>query len=251
MTLADLSGKTIVITGASSGIGRSVAVLVSQLGGDAVLIARRQDQLEKTAELMTRTPAIYVYDLQDIDGIGPLIRRVICDLGAADGLVHCAGVLPIVGLRGITQSMAEKTMRINFYAFIELAKHLTAVGAYRSGMSLVGISSYGASRGAAGKTLYSASKAALEAAVRCLAVELAAKQIRVNCVAPGVVRTPLVADYVKQADSSEDIREALSRQYLGIGDPSDVASLVAFMLSSSSQFITGATLPVDGGKVSW
>ena len=250
MDLVDLSGKKIVITGASSGVGRAVAILVSQLGGHGVLIARRGDELQKTADMMKGHSALYVSDLEDIDRIGDLVRRLVDEQGPVDGFVHCAGVLTTVGLRGITTPVVEKTMKINFYSFLELAKNLTASGAYRPGMSMVGISSAAASQGHLGKTLYSASKAALESAIRCLARELAPKNIRANCVAPAIIRTPLLDLYLKQAGASNNVREALARQYLGIGEPEDVAAMVAFLLSSASRLITGATLPVDGGKLS-
>ena len=250
MNLIDLSDKRIVITGASSGIGRAVAILVSQLGGHGVLIARRRDELQKTADQMDVKPALYISDLQNIDQIGELVKKILDDQGSVDGFVHCAGVLTTVGLRGLAPSVVEKTMKINLYSFLELAKHFTASGAYRPGMSMVGMSSAAASQGHLGKTIYSASKAALESAIRCLARELSPANIRVNSVAPAIIRTPLVDSYLKQAGTSNNVREALARQYLGIGEPEDVAAMIAFLLSNASRLITGATLPVDGGKLS-
>lgn len=249
MNLIDLSDKRIVITGASSGIGRAVAILVSQLGGHGVLIARRGDELRKTSELMEGNHARYIFDLQCIDQIGDLVSRFVDEQGPVDGFVHCAGIQTTVALRAITPALVEKNMKIHLYAFLELAKHLTLPNSFRPGMSLVGISSVAASQGNTGKTLYSASKAALESAIRCLARELASKKIRANSVAPAIIRTRFYDRLLEQAETSEHVRAAFARQYLGIGEPFDVASMVAFLLSDASRFVTGATLPVDGGRL--
>jgi NAD(P)-dependent dehydrogenase (short-subunit alcohol dehydrogenase family) len=250
MNLIDLSGKTIVITGASSGIGREVASIISRLGGHGVLIARREDELKKTADQMCGSPAIYSFDLQHTENIESLVRQILKEQGPVDGLVHCAGIQTTVALRAITIPMLEKTMRIHFYGFLELAKHFTAPDTFRPGISLVGISSVAAVQGKTGQTIYSASKAALEAAIRCLAAELAPKGVRANCVAPAIIRTEFIDRLLELSADSENVRSLLARQYLGIGEPADVAAMVAFLLSDASKFITGATLPVDGGRLS-
>lgn len=250
MNLVDLKGKTILITGASSGIGREAAILVSQLGGDCALVARRKDDLNKTSSLMTGPSKIYPFDLQKVNGISELVGKIRSEMGPFDGFLHCAGVNKLMALRAITKPLFETVMNVNFYAFLELTKFLTAPNAYRPGMSIVAVSSVSAHHGRSGYTLYSGSKAALEGSVRCLAHELAAKKVRVNSVIPSIIQTPLVRDTISMAAVSDSIKAQLERQYLGIGEPRDVAALMAFLLSDASRFITGASLPVDGGRLS-
>lgn len=246
----DLTARKILITGASSGIGRATAVLLSQLGAQCILVARREDELKKTADLMSTAGVYYSFDLEQIEGIGDFIRVVVQDIGKIDGFVHSAGIPSTVALRAITLPMAEKIMRINFYAFIELAKQISRPSNFEKGLSIVGISSVSASQGNSGKTLYCASKAALDAAVRCMAKELYPKQIRVNTVAPALIRTQIYDQLVGRLADSEQLQSVVMRQYVGIGEPIDVANMVAYLLSPLAKFITGATISLDGGRLS-
>lgn len=246
----DLSGRTILITGASSGIGRTTAILLSQLGGKCVLVARREDELRKTAEQMANEVAIYPFDLEQTDAIPALIDEIVEANGPLDGFVHSAGISITTALRAMQPSMIEKSMRVNFYSFLEVVKQISKPSRFREGMSVVGISSMASLQGNTGKTLYCASKAALDAAVRCLAKELAPKRIRVNSVAPALIRTDIYEQLMARAADSEQVQAVLARQYLGIGEPEDVAHMVAYLLSPVSKFVTGATLPLDGGRLS-
>ena len=107
------------------------------------------------------------------------------------------------------------------------------------------------SLGNSSKTAYCASKAAMDAAVRCMAKELANKHIRVNTVAPSFIETDIYDSFLEKGEGSKDVELTMARQYLGLGQPSDVANLTAFLLSEASRFITGSTIGVDGGKLSW
>jgi NAD(P)-dependent dehydrogenase (short-subunit alcohol dehydrogenase family) len=199
---------------------------------------------------MSGTSISYPFNLQETEGIATLVKNMLAEIGPIDGFVHCAGVKTTASLRVITPALAHKNMNINFYAFLELTKLFTTKNAFRPGMSIVGVSSTAAHQGTRGHTLYSASKAALEAASRCLAHELAPKNIRVNTVVPSLIDTSFSSDVRKFAETSYNVKSHVGRQYLGIGEASDVASLIVFLLSQASRFITGSSFPVDGGRLS-
>jgi len=246
----DFSNKTILITGASSGIGRTTALLLDQLGAKCILVARREKELNQTADDMKNAARVYPFDLEKVESIAQWISQIIEENGPLDGYVHCAGIAITSALRGIQLSMLDKSMRINFYSFLEIIKQISRPGQFNENMSIVGISSIAAQQGNSGKTIYSATKAAMDAAVRCLAKELTRKKIRVNSVAPALIHTEIYDNLMERAADSEQVQAVLSRQYLGLGEPVDVANMAVFLLSPASKFTTGATLPVDGGRLS-
>ncbi len=245
----DLTGKTILVTGASSGIGRAVAILISELGAKGILIARREDQLRESVDRMAGVAAWYSADLQDVDGIDGLMSRIITEHGPLDGFVHSAGISTTVALRALTMNMMEKSMRLNFYSFLEIARCITRKNCFNPPMSIVAISSLGAVQGRAGGTIYCASKAALDASVRCLARELAPKMIRVNSVAPALIKTAMYNDLRDRLKQSEQVQNVVDRQYMGVGEPEDVANIVCYLLSSAAKYVTGASIPLDGGRL--
>ncbi|MBM9538567.1 SDR family NAD(P)-dependent oxidoreductase [Desulfobulbus alkaliphilus] len=245
-----LAGKQVLITGASSGIGRAIAVLAGQLGAKVILVARREAELQQTAAQTPAPSVCYSYDLQDIEQIPRLLAEIIATHGPLDGFVHSAGISTTIGLRALRISMVEKSMRVNFYAFLEIMRAITKKGCFNEGLSVVGISSIAALQGNTGKTIYCATKAAMDAAIRCLAKELAPKVIRVNSVAPALIETDIYKSIMGRVEESAKVQEIISRQYLGIGEPLDVANMVVFLLSPAAKFITGATIPLDGGRLS-
>ncbi len=251
LPLIDLTGKKILVAGASSGIGAETARLLSQLGASVILVARREQQLQETmATLAGDGHAYYSQDLAHLDEIEPFVKHVVDEKGALDGYVHCAGISIYRPISLFTPEVVREVMDINFGSFIEMVRCLTKKKRFNSGMSIVGVSSVAAQQGNQTKTAYAASKAAMDAAVRCLGKELAPKEIRINTVAPALIRTAIFDELKESNVGAGDTENIIARQYLGIGEPQDVANMIAFLLSNASKFISGSTMSVDGGRLS-
>lgn len=251
--LVDLKGKQVLVTGASSGIGKEIAVLLDRLEAKTILVARRDENLQQiVAELQNTESCYYAADLSELDTIEGLIKQIVAEHGPLDGFVHSAGISSSRPLKMIKPAVLDQVMKINFYSFVELCRCITVRKRFsETGCNIVGISSTASILGNSSKTAYCASKAAMDAAVRCMAKELANKHIRVNTVAPAFIETDIYSSFLEKGEGSEDVEITMARQYLGLGQPLDVANTVAFLLSEASRFITGATIGVDGGKLSW
>ena len=249
-TLVDLNNKTILICGASSGIGRQTAVTLSELGARLILLARREDKLKETLDMLSgEGHTCKVFDLSLVDEIEGFIKQLTADEGALDGIVYCAGISATRPLKMLKPSALKEVMNINFEAFVETVRCSTKRKAFNEGMSIVGISSISSTVGSSGKTAYCASKAAMDSAVRCMAKELAPSKIRVNTICPGIIETELFEQFKSNAGDSRDAQMKIDRQYLGVGKPADVAETAAFLLSDASRMITGASIGVDGGML--
>lgn len=247
--LLTFEGKKIVIIGASSGIGRQTASVLASLGAQLILVARREELLRTAiAELEGTTHDFYTADISKLDEIDLLFKSIKEKHGTIDGLVYCAGVNMTMPLLQLKPNRIKEAFDVNFFAFVETVRQVTRRGRFNEGMRIVAVSSNAAVRGDKAHTAYSASKAAMNAAVRCIAKELADKGICINAVAPAVTNTEIYKQY---ADSSNGISESekalLERQYLGLIEPKDVANSIAFLLSPAARMITGITMPVDGG----
>lgn len=242
----DLSGKRILLTGASSGIGRACAVELAALGAELVLIARNEARLAETLGMLDgANHQMLAFDLTDLEAIASLPERVQARERRFSGLVHAAGIGPAIPLQASSPELLRGTMRINFDAFVELTRQFTKRFFFNDGGSLVAISSVSAMVGFVGGSAYCASKAALNGFVRAMAIELARKKIRANTVCPSNIKTALL-DVIEQETGKTDADYAAA-QPLGLGQPGDVAQVVAFLLSDASRFITGTSLVVDGG----
>jgi len=248
MKFCDLAGKNIIVTGASSGLGRVTSILLSKLNARVCLIARDKHRLEETASQMKGNRHIIVsFDLCDFTKYKNIFNHIVQHIGKLNGLVHFAGTRKTLPLRVIKIDSLKEIIEINLYAFIELAKFFTKKSIiHNEGGSMVAASSVAALRGAPALTVYGASKAAVDGAVRSLACELAPKKIRVNSIAPGHVETEMNLK-VKETLSEEAYEQIIRSHPLGVGQPFDVANLVAFLLSDEARWITGATIPIDGG----
>jgi len=248
----DLTGKQFIVTGASSGIGRQTAVTLSRLGAKLVLIARREDALQQTLELLEgEDHCFFTADLGDVDAIAELVKRICAQRGAIDGLAYAAGISHSIPLGQFSPQKIEEVFKTNYFGFIELTRQICKKGRFNPGMRIVAVSSVAAVCGDPVHTAYSGSKAAIDGSIRCLAKELAPKQIAVNSVAPAMTDTPMNAGFnARYGADSESVKYVLQRQYLGIADPQDVANAIAFLLSPAARFLTGICLPVDGGLLS-
>lgn len=249
----DFTGKRYLITGASSGMGAQIAQYLSQLGASLILTARREDKLcEVVNSLAGHEHKYYGSDLQQVETVEPLMERIIDENGPLDGLVYCAGNGKVVPIRMAKYKYVQQIMSVNYFSFIEMVRCLVKNECCNDGTNIVGISSTSAQRAAKTQTVYAASKAAMDASVRSLAKELAERNIRINTIAPAIIKTDskIYKDFVEQGAGSEDLKMMFSRQYLGEGTPLDVAYMVAFLLSDMSRMITGATIAIDGGMLS-
>ena len=244
-----LDGRHILVTGAGSGIGRDTAALLHGLGARLSLVDRDEAGLATlVAALGDGEPAVpHVADLSDIAAIEPLVARCVAAGGLLHGVVHCAGIQAVNPVRTLQPDGWRRIFAVNTEAALMLGKAMSGRKAYAGDHgSLVFVSSVMGSVGSVGAISYSMSKAALEGMARSLALELAPRRIRVNCIAPGFVRTPLFERTEKLWD--EAAKKAVEDLHpLGFGDPRDVAHAVAFLVADTGRWITGSTLVVDGG----
>lgn len=244
-----LTKKNILITGASSGIGRQCAIHCCELGANVVLLGRNQERLAETKELLPvgSQSISFSVDLTSFDTLSQVFKDAVEKMGPLDGLIHCAGISTTLPLRALKTEKVEHLLRTNVTTAVELSRlftkkaHLSA-----SGGSIVWLSSVMGMVGEVGKTAYSLSKGALLAGAKSLALELAAKNVRVNCVSPGVVKTPM-SDQAVYSQSTTAREKITERHPLGLGHPEDVAHACTFLLSDAAGWITGVNLPVDGG----
>lgn len=249
--LVDLTDRRIIVAGASSGIGRKTAVTLSRLGAKLVLIARREELLQKVLhELDGDGHSYYVADLSDIESLDELVKKIVSEQGKMDGLVYAAGVNTSLPLNSFKPDKVMDVFKINFFSFVELVRQLCRRGRFNEGMRIVGISSVASIRGDKSHMAYSSSKAAMDSAVRCIAKEVADKGICINTVAPAMTKTEMYSQYVNDyGEESGSNQDLLKRQYLGLAETEDIANVIAFLLSPAARFITGLTLPVDGGLI--
>ncbi len=242
-----LDNKTILITGASSGIGRSISILCSKMGAKVILIGRNESRLKETASYINEDNYIYyTFDLNNIENIKKLVSRIISENGMIDGLVNAAGIESTVPLKVLSVSHLEEIFKINVFAAVELTKHLTKKKNFESNGSIVFLSSVMGSLGQKGKVAYCGSKAAIKNMVKPLSLELAQKKLRVNSISPGIVNTEMTQKLFDTLPI-EGVNEIKKLHPLGFGEAEDIANLCVFLLSDGSRWITGTDITIDGG----
>lgn len=244
-----LDEKLILVTGASSGIGRETCRVLDQLGARLVLAGRRKDALEEThATLSTSTNHIIApFDLADTDGILAWVKSLNQNLERPfDGLVHAAGIADVTPLRMLRKAQIENVFSTNLYSTLGLLRAMSTRGIGADVASIVLISSSAALVGPAGMSVYASSKAALNTLARSAAKELGGKKIRVNCVAPGYVDTPMLQQ-AREGFPGDAFAKTVAEHFLGLISPEEVALAAAYLLSDAARRITGQTLVIDGG----
>jgi len=244
MNAFDLKGKTVLVTGASSGLGKQTAITASEYGARVMITGRNAARLEKTYQSLRGEG--HLQFLADLT-IQADIDRLVAGLPMLDGLVHSTGISELAPARYITEAVISRTFRISFDAAVLLTAGILGKKKMAKGnSSIVFISSISTRYPFVGGTMYISAKAALEAYARVLALELASRGTRVNCIAPAFVRTPML-DETAENFSHEVVDKIEQRQLLGLGDPVDVANTIVFYLADASKWVSGTNLILGGG----
>jgi NAD(P)-dependent dehydrogenase (short-subunit alcohol dehydrogenase family) len=240
-----LEGKRILITGASSGLGRAIAIACSLMGAKVVGVGRDLARLEQTRQMLTE-PSSHVMVNADLTQASDRERLIVGLEESVDGVVHGAGISRLSPVRLMTQAHLDELMGINVHAPMLLNQGLLRNKRIADEGSILFIASIAAHIGVAGVAGYSGTKGALLAMARCLALEVAKRKIRVNCLSPSLVETPLFLSMVEMS-GIESMEQQRNNHPLGFGKPEDVANASVFFLSPASRWITGTTLVMDGG----
>lgn len=243
----DLVGKNYLVTGAASGIGRATSILLSKCGARIILVDINKDGLEKTKHLCLNETYLLPLDLTISEGIKDKVINSVQEFGKLNGFVHLAGKSYIAPLKIISSKICEDLYKLNTYPAIELAKICSNRKIYAGeDGSFVLISSIYGLVGSAANVGYAMTKSAIQGITKALAIELASKRIRVNCVAPGFIKTNML-DSVSSSFSEDYIEKLNNLHPLGLGEANDIANAILYLLSDMSKWVTGAILNVDGG----
>lgn len=241
-----LINKTILVTGASSGIGRSVALLCSQMGASVILNGRDNERLNEVYnQLFVSSPQqshqIIQADLTEDSTLITVVEQAPC----LDGIVHCAGVNTKSLLQFVDRDKLNAVFNLNCFVPALLTKSLLKGKKINKSASIVIISSIASFYATISNCMYGASKGALNSLIRIMALELASKKIRVNGIMPGIIGL----DMMKAYDLSNEELENVKKTYpLGrFGTPKDVANGVVYLLSDASSWVTGSNIVIDGG----
>ncbi len=246
--LVDFQGKVVAVSGASSGIGQAVAILLGRHGAKLILIGRNGERLEETSKQLGSVKNwIIKVDLAKHEEIAPAIMNVVKKSGPVYGLCHSAGIVEMLPLGSSKSEALRPMIDINLLSGIELARVICRRDVMEpSGGSILFLSSIYGIVGKPGEIGYSATKGAITAAARSMAAELAKRKIRVNTMSPGLVRTEMTRKALS-ALSAEQVRDIEKGHLLGTGTPEDVARVAVFLLAPQSSWITGADFVIDGG----
>jgi NAD(P)-dependent dehydrogenase (short-subunit alcohol dehydrogenase family) len=246
--MISLSGKRILVTGASSGIGRVLSQQASLLGASLILIGRNKDRLQQTYQnLMGARHEQYSVDITDCSQMEEIIHVIVTQNGPISGFVHCAGIEKTLPLKASKNNVFKEVFDTNVFAGFEIARIISQRNMFDvNGASFVFISSVMGKVGEPGKVVYCSSKSALLSGTKAMALELAPKKIRCNCVLPGIVETNMVKKLFETIPQ-EAKDKIIAKHPLGLGKPEDIASLIIFLLSDHAKWITGSEYIIDGG----
>lgn len=237
-----LEGKTIMVTGASSGIGRGIAVTCSKMGASVIINGRNGVKLSETLSMMEGEGNVVVAgDLTD----SQMLATIVKSLPKLDGVVHCAGIGQRIPCKLLSEQLVDEVMGVNFKAPIMLQSELLKQNKLNKGGSIVFIASMAIWSPSLGNSVYSASKGAVVSFANCLALELAPRKIRVNCISPAMVWTDLILkDGLEEEQLKADENNYPLKRY---GQPEDIANLAVYMLSDASTWMTGSNVKISGG----
>lgn len=238
-----LKGRTVLVTGASSGIGKATAILCTKLGASVIITGRNQCRLEETfSQLVGNENRYLIADLSNSEGL----KNLIDNTPVLDGLVNNAGINKILPLQFVNEQELMNTMQINAMSPILLTQGLIKKKKINKGGSIVFVSSIaGHTRSSVGNSMYCASKGTITGFVKCISKELVAKKIRCNEVLPGQVDTPIMSQGAVTEEQMATLASHIPMKRLG--RPDEIASGIVFLLSDAASYITGSSLIIDGG----
>lgn len=243
MTPFHLNNKTFLVTGASSGIGKQIAIQISEMGGKVILTGRNIQRLEETKKALLKTGHL----IKEADLLNASERnKFIEELPKLDGLIHCAGVVYPFPIKYINQGKIDETLKLNYEVPLLLTSGLLQARKINQNASIIFLSSISGQHPHKGGALYASSKAAIEALSKTIALENYHLGIRSNCISPAMVKTEMYEN-AEKAMSKEAMEEHVSKYPLGVGYPKDVANTAVFLLSEASRWITGTNIILDGG----
>jgi NAD(P)-dependent dehydrogenase (short-subunit alcohol dehydrogenase family) len=238
-----LDNKTILITGASSGIGKQVAIACSKMGAKVVITGRNAERLNETFTLLNgEGHTQFACDLMDEEKRDAFIDSC----SSIDGFVHSAGIVVPVPVKFIAEKHVRQSLGINFESAMFIVARLLKNKKLNTGASLIFFSSISVTLPYPGGSLYSASKAAIEAYSKNLALEVSMRKMRSNCIKPAMVSTPLYEETKAQV-MYRDAADYEKKYPLGIGTSDDIANATIYLLSDASRWVTGTDLIIDGG----
>ena len=242
-----LAGKRILVTGASSGIGRQVAILLSACGARICLSGRDNERLQPVLNaLHGEGHYVLCLDLNGSDAVTDAIRHDAETSGAFWGVFHGAGISMVRPAKLCKEKQFDEVFSSSVQSGIAIARAMSLRGVIEDGGSVILMSSVASLRGQAGMALYSAAKSAIDGMTRSLAVEFAPRRIRVNSLCAGAVQTPMHEKLVNSL-SQESVNDYENKHLLGFGTPDDIANTVAFLMGEGGRWITGTSVVVDGG----
>lgn len=242
-----VADKLFLIIGAASETGKAICQKLLEDGRSVIATDLNDGRL--TEAFPTTLPSnlkVIPWNIYDTSGIEGWVKEQVKTYGTFFGMVYCAGIGGVRPVSLTTTSFVGEMMHANFFTFLEFVRVLSKRGNLESGGSIVAISSVSSIRGLKSKTAYAASKAALDAAVRCLASELADKKIRVNSILKGWVSSDMKSDFI-QNNMHLNKDNDFGKQLLGIIEPEELAEAVSFLMSDGAKSITGTALLIDGG----
>ena len=239
-----LEGKTVIVTGASSGIGKATAILCAEMGAKVVALGRNEQRLAETMALLQgEGHVLSAFDLNDENAMDMAIAA----MSLVDGVACCAGVANMNPFQFVAKEEMDRVFSANFFSPVMLVNKLLKAKKLQKGSSVVFVSSVDGPKVVhPGNSVYSASKSALVGMARNMAVDLVGKKIRVNCVLPGTTDTKMIRTANVTEEMLQETAKALPMKRFAV--PQEIANAIVFLLSDASSYITGAELVVDGGS---
>lgn len=237
-----LEGKTILVTGASSGIGRGIATACSKMGASVIINGRNEQRLSETmSEMKGDDNLSLAADLSDNVALAEMVAK----LPKLDGIVHCAGIGQRVLCKQLQESDLDNMMNVNFKAPVMLQTEILKQKKINKSASIVFIASIACDSPTIGNAMYSASKGAIISYANCLALELAPRLIRVNSILPAMIWTDLIfKGGITEEELKEDEKKYPLKRY---GKPEDIANLAIYLLSDASSWMSGSSIRITGG----